>query len=55
MADEHEQNIRAAERAHDLTNDLGKRILDAAARDAQEAMKVALLINGGQRSRSLHF
>ncbi len=41
------EEIRAAERQHDLTNDLGKRLIDGAMRDAQETMKALLLINSG--------
>ena len=44
---QYERNMRAAERAHDLANDLGMRMNEASARDAQEAIKIALLINGG--------
>ncbi len=52
---EHAQNIRAAEREHDLTNDIGKRLLDASLRAAQEAIKIAFLINGGAAVAILAF
>jgi hypothetical protein len=55
MSDPQEIKRRAAEREHDHQNDLGKRMLDAAARDAQEAIKVALLINGGAAVAILAF
>jgi len=51
----YEANQRAAERAHDHSNDLGKRLVDASARDAQEAIKVVLLINGGAAVAILAF
>jgi hypothetical protein len=35
----YDRNLRAAERAHDLTDDLGKRLMDASTKDAQEAIK----------------
>jgi hypothetical protein len=41
------EEIRAAEREHDFLNDLGKRLIDGAMRDAQETMKALLLINSG--------
>lgn len=47
MADRHDVNIRAAERAHDRAKEFQLKLIDAATRDAQEAMKVALAINGG--------
>jgi hypothetical protein len=51
----HDRKLREAERAHDLVNDLGKRMTEAACRDAQEAIKVALLINGGAAVAILAF
>lgn len=50
-----DRNIRAAERAHDLSNDLGKQLTEASTRDAQEAIKVALLINSGAAVAILTF
>lgn len=50
-----ETKLRAAERAHDLTNDLGKRLMDAAIRDAQEAIKVVVLLNGAAALALLSF
>ena len=44
---EYDRNQRAAERQHDSIEDLGKRLTEASTRDAQEAIKVVLLINGG--------
>lgn len=52
---QYERNLRAAERAHDLANDLGMRMNEASARDAQEAIKIALLINGGAAVAMLAF
>src|SRR2546423_10884028 len=52
---QYERNMRAAERAHDLANDLGMRMNEASARDAQEAIKIALLINGGAAVAILAF
>jgi len=46
-SDPDELNRRAAERAHDHSNDLGKRLIDASWKDAQEAIKIVLLINSG--------
>jgi hypothetical protein len=43
----HEMTIRAAKRAHDLTKEYELTIIDAATHDAQEAVKIALAINGG--------
>ncbi|GEM_PF-2621010 len=50
-----ERNIRAAERAHDLENDIGKRLIDGAMRDAQEVMKALLLLNSGSAVALLAF
>lgn len=50
-----DRDRRAAERAHDLVNDKGKRLIDAATRDAQEAIKTALLINSGAAVAILAF
>jgi hypothetical protein len=47
MPDQSQYDQRAAERAHDLTNDLGKKLTEASTRDAQEAIKVILLVNSG--------
>src|SRR2546421_13114744 len=55
MSDQNGRNLRAAERAHDDVNDLRKRLIDASARDAQEAIKIALLINGGAAVAILAF
>jgi hypothetical protein len=44
---ESDRNQRAAERQHDSIEDLGNRLTEASTRDAQEAIKVVLLINGG--------
>jgi len=52
---EYERNLRSAEREHDLTNDVGKRLLDAAVKDAQEAIKVVLLLNSGSAVAVLAF
>jgi hypothetical protein len=52
---EHAQNMRAAEREHDLNNDIGKRLIDASLRDAQEAIKIAFLVNGGAAVAILAF
>jgi hypothetical protein len=51
----HEMTIRAAERAHDLTKEYELTIIDAATRDAQEAVKVAVAINGGAAIAILAF
>ena len=47
--------IRAAERAHDVANDLGMRLTDASARDAQEAIKGCASLNGGAAVAILAF
>jgi hypothetical protein len=44
---EYDRNQRAAERQHDRIDDLDKRLTEASTRDAQEVIKVVLLINGG--------
>jgi hypothetical protein len=51
----YDRNRRAAERQHDLVDDLGKRLTEASTRDAQEAIKVALLINSGAAVAILAF
>jgi hypothetical protein len=51
----YEQNLRAAEREHDLANDLGKRLMEASTRDAQEAIKIVLLVNSGAAVAVLAF
>jgi hypothetical protein len=43
----HDQNLRAAERAHDFVHEYGRRMAEAAGRNATETTKVALAINGG--------
>jgi hypothetical protein len=50
-----DRNQRAAERQHDLVDDLEKRLTEASARDAQEAIKVALLVNSGAAVAILAF
>jgi hypothetical protein len=50
-----EMTIRAGERAHDLTKEYELTLINAATRDAQEAMKVALAINGGAAIAVLAF
>jgi hypothetical protein len=52
---EYDRNQRAAERAHDLANDLGKRLIEASTRDAQEAIKVVVLVNSGAAVAILAF
>lgn len=51
----YDRNQRAAERQHDLIDDLGKRLTEASVRDAQEAIKIALLINAGAAVAILAF
>lgn len=46
---------RYAEHAHDRSKELQFKLIDAATRDAQEAMKVALAINGGAAIAVLAF
>src|SRR4051812_39835989 len=50
-----DREMRAAERAHDRSKGYQLKLLDAATRDAQEAMKVALAINGGAAVAVLTF
>ena len=50
-----EQKQRAAERQHDFVNDLGKRLVEAATRDALEAIKIVFLLNGGAAVAVLTF
>jgi hypothetical protein len=50
-----DREIRAAEREHDRVKDYELKIMDAATRDATEAMKVALAINGGTAVAVLTF
>jgi hypothetical protein len=51
----HEMTIRAGERTHDINKEYELTLLNAATRDAQEAMKVALAINGGAAIAVLAF
>ena len=51
----YDRNQRAAERQHDMVDDLGKRLTEASARDAQEAIKIALLVNSGAAVAILAF
>jgi len=44
---QHDQEIRVAERAHDRSLQFELKLIEAATRDAQEAIKAALAINGG--------
>jgi hypothetical protein len=46
---------RAAERAHDRAKEFELQLMEASTRDAQEAMKVALAINGGAAIAVLAF
>jgi hypothetical protein len=57
MADQsaYDRNQRAAERQHDQVNDLGKTLTEAYVKDAQEAIKVILLINSGAAVAILAF
>jgi hypothetical protein len=57
MSDEsaHDRNVRAAERQHDLNTDLSKLLVEASTRDAQEAIKIAFLINSGAAVAILAF
>src|SRR5882724_3142006 len=50
-----EMTIRAGERAHDINKEYELTLINAATRDAQEAMKVALAINGGAAIAVLAF
>lgn len=50
-----QQSIRAAERAHDRIRAYELKLIEAATRDAQEAIKVALAINGGAAVAILAF
>ena len=50
-----EMNRRAAERAHDHLKDTELQLIEASTRDAQEAVKVALAINGGAAIAVLAF
>src|SRR6516164_3917049 len=52
---EYDRNQRAAERQHDRIDDLDKRLTEASTRDAQEGIKVVLLINGGGAVAMLAF
>jgi hypothetical protein len=51
----YDRKLRAAERAHDLVDDLGKGLRDASTKDAQEAIKLLLLINSGAAVAILAF
>jgi hypothetical protein len=50
-----ERKTRAAERGHDVENEIGVKLGEAAVRDAQEAIRAALLINGGAAIAILAF
>jgi hypothetical protein len=50
-----EVNQRAAERAHDAADELGKLLNEAATRDAQGVIRVLLAINGGAAAAMLAF
>jgi hypothetical protein len=52
---EYDRNQRAAERQHDRIVDLGNRLTEASARDAQEGIKVVLLVNSGAAVAILAF
>jgi hypothetical protein len=52
---EYDRNQRAAERQHDRIDDLGKRLTEASTRDAQEGIKVVLLVNSGAAVAILAF
>jgi hypothetical protein len=51
----YELNLRAAERAHDKEHELWKVLTDATTRDAQGAIRVILVINGGAAAAVLAF
>jgi hypothetical protein len=51
----HEQNLRAAERAHDKADELFHRLDDATVNSANVALRMALLINGGGAIALLSF
>ena|SRR5208282_2808849 len=51
----YDSNLRAAERQHDLNTDLSKRLVEAATRDAQGAIKIVFLINSGAAVAILAF
>ena len=51
----YDRNQRAAEQAHDHVNDLGKRLTEASTRDAQEGIKVVVLVNSGAAVAILAF
>src|SRR5712671_73853 len=51
----YDRNQRAAEREHDLVIDRGTRLTEASTRDAQEAIKLVLLINSGAAVAILAF
>jgi hypothetical protein len=52
---DHDRNIRAAERAHDNVNALARIAAEASTKDAQEAIKISFLINGGATVAVLAF
>jgi hypothetical protein len=52
---EYDRNQRAAERQHDHIDDLRKRLTEASTRDAQEGIKVVLLVNSGAAVAILAF
>lgn len=43
----HAANIRAAERAHDRADEQAQQVNEAAVRDAQAAIRIVLILNGG--------
>ena len=51
----HEQNIRAAERAHDEAQAFTLRMQETIVRDAQAAIRTAVLVNGGAAVALLAF
>lgn len=52
---EYEANLRAAERAHDQANEAVHRLNEGAMRDAQAAIRIVLVINGGSAIAILAF
>jgi hypothetical protein len=50
-----EMRVRAAERAHDIETEFGATANTAAAKNAEEALKAAILINGGSSVAMLAF
>jgi hypothetical protein len=51
----YDAKIRAAERAHDQVTEAAHRLFEAATRDAQSAIRIVLVINGGAAIAVLAF